>query len=233
MKDVFLWLAGILLLATCSLAPTAETTSATESDSDVTVATTPYYTFTPVTGAKATGFIFYPGANVDPAAYAPMAKRIAKAKYTAVIVKMPLNLAIFNVGAASAVMAEHPEIAKWTISGHSLGGAMACSYAKSNPGKIVGLILLAAYPGDSDSLSATEIATLSLYATYDGLSTPVKIENSKKNLPSNAKYVEIAGGNHAQFGYYGTQNGDGTATISRDQQQNIAVSNIIAFLSNI
>jgi hypothetical protein len=38
-------------------------------------------------------------------------------------------------------------------------------------------------------------------------------------LPPTAMYVEIAGGNHAQFGYYGDQSGDNPATITREVQQ--------------
>ncbi len=41
----------------------------------------------------------------------------------------------------------------------------------------------------------------------------------------------IAGGNHAQFGWYGPQKGDGTAGIDTVTQQNIVVSYIIGFIA--
>ena len=42
--------------------------------------------------------------------------------------------------------------------------------------------------------------------------------------------VVIEGGNHAQFGNYGKQKGDADATISREEQQNIAVEAVGKFL---
>ena len=43
----------------------------------------------------------------------------------------------------------------------------------------------------------------------------------------------IEGGNHAQFGNYGKQKGYRDATISREEQQDIAVEAIKDFLSNL
>ena len=74
------------------------------------------------------GFIFYPGARVQPRAYAPLAYDIAKSGYKVVIVPMPLNLAVFGVNRAESVMNRYDEITDWVIGGHSLGGAMAARY---------------------------------------------------------------------------------------------------------
>jgi hypothetical protein len=41
---------------------------------------------------------------------------------------------------------------------------------------------------------------------------------------------EIAGGNHAQFGWYGTQSLDGEATIDTKTQQDIIITQIIDFI---
>jgi len=43
----------------------------------------------------------------------------------------------------------------------------------------------------------------------------------------------IEGGNHAQFGYYGPQKGDGVATVSRDEQQRLTVSAILELVNEI
>lgn len=42
----------------------------------------------------------------------------------------------------------------------------------------------------------------------------------------------IKGGNHAQFGSYGVQQGDGVATISGDDQINRTVALIRQFVTN-
>jgi hypothetical protein len=52
-------------------------------------------------------------------------------------------------------------------------------------------------------------------------------------LPSNAQFVAIQGGNHAQFGWYGAQSGDGIATISREEQQHQIVSTMVSWLKQI
>ena len=43
---------------------------------------------------------------------------------------------------------------------------------------------------------------------------------------------EISGGNHAYFGNYGEQKGDGTASITRESQQEQAVEQIMLFIEN-
>ena len=227
----FLWIPFIF--SACTLGPTSDTNPSLTTDSAVTVFTSPYYAFIPETNRSTTGFVFYPGANVAPAAYAPMASKLAHQGYTTIIVPMPYNYAIVNSDAANLIIAGIPGISNWVISGHSLGGAMACSYVYDNPGKMKGLVLLAGYPGTSGSLASSSIKVLSLHASLDGLATPTKISNYMSLLPSSTTYVLIEGGNHAQFGYYGDQSGDNTATISREDQQTAVVTNILNFLSKL
>jgi hypothetical protein len=45
--------------------------------------------------------------------------------------------------------------------------------------------------------------------------------------------TEIAGANHAQFGYYGMQLGDSSATISREEQQRQTAVAILTFLEQL
>ena len=90
-----------------------------------------------------TGFIFYPGGLVDPAAYAPLMKQLSDQGILSVIVPMPLDLAIFGVNKANDVIAAYPEIKHWVIGGHSLGGSMAAQYAKDNASKLAGIAFMA------------------------------------------------------------------------------------------
>ena len=45
-----------------------------------------------------------------------------------------------------------------------------------------------------------------------------KYNQYSSNLPDNTQEIVISGGNHAQFGSYGRQKGDGTATITAEDQ---------------
>lgn len=172
----------------------------------------------PATPSK-TALIFYPGAKVESIAYLPILKKITnQCGITCILVKMPFNMAIFNSNAADKIISQFPETKNWYISGHSMGGAMASSYASKNPDKVKGLILLGAYVyGSYPAKNA-----LTVYGTFN-TSVAEKI-NYTDNI------VVIEGGNHAQFGNYGRQKGDPDATISSEQQQDIAVKAIKEFL---
>jgi hypothetical protein len=178
------------------------------------------------------GFIFYPGGLVDPAAYAPLMQRLADAGVRAVIVPMPLNLAVFGQGRAADVVAAYPDIDTWVIGGHSLGGAMAAEYMKTGPRGIEGIVFLASYPSASTDLSALSAAVVSIYGTEDGVADEV-FQESLNRLPDGTSLVAIPGGNHAQFGDYGPQKGDGIATVSRDEQQRLTADAILKLVNTL
>jgi pimeloyl-ACP methyl ester carboxylesterase len=166
-----------------------------------------------------TALIFYPGGKVEYTAYVPMLKKLADRGVAVVLVKMPFNLAVFDVNAADRVYGKLPSVKNWYIGGHSLGGAMASSYAAGHADKIKGLILLGAYIyGDVDPRDA-----LTVYGTMD-----LQLDLSKIDYDENV--VVLEGGNHAQFGDYGAQKGDGAATITRQEQQERTVQAILAFI---
>ena len=182
------------------------------------------------TTAKA-GLIIYPGAKVEPEAYAPLANKIAQAGYEVIITPMPLNFAIFDSNAADEVISKFPNIKNWVISGHSLGGVMAAKYASENS-NIKGVIFYASYP-QGDELKDSNIEVASIYGSLDGVADLEKITNSKNLLPASTTFVEIAGGNHAQFGSYGEQSGDNPAEISADEQIEQAANASIELLNKI
>lgn len=189
--------------------------------------------FTPNGPNPTTGLIFYPGGKVDYRAYAPHARDIAVGGFTVVIVPMPLNLAVLGINRARDVKDAFPEIEHWAIGGHSLGGAMAAEYASNNPTRVSGLVLWASYPGGSNDLSASNLPVLSVFASNDGLAILEDIADSRERLPASTIFIEITGGNHAGFGWYGDQNGDGVASLSQAEQQDQIVQVTVAFMQAI
>jgi dienelactone hydrolase len=174
-----------------------------------------------------TGFIFYPGGHVDPRSYSGVAHQIADQGYLVIIPKMPFNLAVIDKRAAVKIIADYPEIDNWVIGGHSLGGAMAASLVYDEPEMFKGLVLMAAYPPKNNNISSLDLHVTVLYGSNDQIATPSEIEQSLRLLPFDAQEILIEGGNHAQFGDYGVQNGDGAATIRPDEQQRIIIEAII------
>lgn len=173
-----------------------------------------------------TGLIFYPGGKVEARAYAPLLDRIAQEGYCCVLVEMPCHLAILNPDAAEEAMAAVPEVKQWYLAGHSLGGATAAMYAADNPDKIAGLALLGAY---STKPLPEELPVLLLYGSEDGVMNRENYETNRENVPNATEQV-IEGGNHAGFGSYGAQEGDGTAAITPEEQWDITAKAITEWM---
>ncbi len=202
------------------------------SDEDVEIVDGDALYFVPKKGAKA-GFVFYTGAYVPPEAYAVLLHEIAAEGYLVVAPKFAFNLAVTGANHTEGVLEDFPQITKWAIGGHSLGGAMAAHFVKKNEGAVGALILWAAYPSKTDDLSGWAGQVTSISASLDGLSTPEKIAASKAILPPDTDYVVIEGGNHAQFGDYGEQKGDNPARISPDDQWGQIISATLIALENL
>jgi len=225
---------GFVLWANNPLPAMPEAIAALESDAAVTVTQGDWITFAPTGATPTTGLIFYPGGRVDPRAYAPPLRALAAAGYYVALVPMPLNLAVFGVDRANAVIAANPQIEQWALGGHSLGGAMSAAFIDGNPGVMDGLFFWAAFPADNNDLSdQPALHVSSIYGTLDGLATVDEVQASQRLLPAAAVFVPIEGGNHAQFGYYGDQPGDNPATISREEQQLQVIAATAALLETI
>lgn len=200
-----------------------------KSDDQVTVEQNKDIVFEPVSNDKKIGFIFYPGAKVEPSAYAPIAKEIAANGYTVIIAKMNFNLAILSPNRADSIISKYKNIDTWVIGGHSLGGVMASNYAFEND-KIKGLVLLASYPQDKVNFTDQSIKVLSLWGSNDEVADLKKVKEAKKLMPAEAEFVEIEGGNHGGFGDYGHQKGDGELTITNQQQMKETSKYIVELL---
>lgn len=176
------------------------------------------------------GFVLYPGGKIAPEAYLPVAAAMAEMGIAVYIVKTPYNLAFFAPGSGNRARAKRPEIQHWLIGGHSLGGIVAASVAASNPEDWAGLILFASYTTKRADLSETDLPVLSVYGAVDHLVPPSATHANARYLPINTMYVNIPGANHAGFGFYGPQKGDGKAYISAEEQRSKIASAVKIFL---
>ena len=73
---------------------------------------------------------------------------------------------------------------------------------------------------------------LSITASQDKVLKWNNYKTAKKRLPKSTDYQTIKGGNHGQFGNYGHQKGDGTATITQDEQERQVVQLMSSFITN-
>lgn len=177
-----------------------------------------------------TGFVFSPGARVDPRAYARLLRPLAAAGYLVVVIKPPVNLELPNSTSSAGPMAVYPDVRYWAVGGHSLGGVAAATYADRDP-KVTGLVLYASYA--PAKLARADLKVVSISGGSDGLATPDDIVNGKPNLPATTRYVAVKGGVHAYFGDYGTQPGDGRPGVGRAQAQKQIVDSTAALLASL
>lgn len=182
-------------------------------------------------GTPMTGLVFLPGAKVDPRAYVPLLARVASQGYLVVVVKEPLDIAFLAVGETGRVLDAYPQVRRWAVGGHSLGGVVAGQEAGSDA-RIGGLLLWASYPlsslADRGGLRAASVS-----GTRDGLTTPADIEASRAKLPASTTYTAVPGAVHASFGDYGAQPGDGTPTTDRSTAQAAIVEASTALLASL
>ena len=164
--------------------------------------------------SRENALIFYPGGKVEETAYAPLLRLLAGQETDVFLVKMPLRLAVLSPDRADAVL-ERYHYDNWYLGGHSLGGAMAARYAAGHGGQLRGLLLLAAYPTRA---LPEGLRVLSVYGSEDGVINREKLAAGEQFFPAGVQICEIPGGNHAQFGSYGPQTGDGDARISPEEQ---------------
>jgi pimeloyl-ACP methyl ester carboxylesterase len=210
---------GIVLRVVLPSGPMPEAVAATRSDDRVLVLRKSWWEFQPATGNPRAGLVLYPGAFVDPVAYAPAARALAHQGFLVALVPMPFGVPLLGVDRAAAVITANPAVPIWVVGGHSLGGVAASSFALRRGDQLGGLVLWAAFPSGSDDLAGLPLEVVSIYGELDPLSTPERVLASRPLLPPSARFVEVRGGNHAQFGWYGEQFRDRPAAISREEQQ--------------
>jgi pimeloyl-ACP methyl ester carboxylesterase len=168
---------------------------------------------------------------------------------TVIILKVSANLAILETSKALSIPEAFPEILSWYVGGHSLGGIAALAAINNEPELFEGLVLMGSFPSEAFAIQDWDRQVLSLYGEHDALATIEDIEANKVFLPtamdiddlndfedlqvnsSVTIYYMIEGGNHAQFGAYGPQEGDGTATISTAEQHNEVSTAITNFIT--
>ncbi|NYF12864.1 hypothetical protein HDC34_001158 [Pseudoclavibacter sp. JAI123] len=177
----------------------------------------------PTETASTTGLVFIPGAKVEPAAYAAKLSSLVTDEQMTVVIPQPLlNLAFFDTRTIDDYSAAAPDVTTWAVGGHSLGGVRACQLADSPD--VAGLLLFGSYCAN-DLTADTSLDVLSITGSADGLTTPQKAADARGLLPADAETLEVDGANHAMFGNYGPQSGDGTATIPDEEgREQIAVA---------
>lgn len=173
--------------------------------------------------------VFYQGAKVAPEAYAPLMLNLAEEGTDCFLCRMPNNFAFFGKNMANDIRREHENdrYRNWYLAGHSLGG-VAASMLTSEEMTWDGIVFLASYP-----TGELEIPALSIYGSNDKVLNLESYEEAgNKGLwPDDFTELIIEGGNHAGFGSYGEQKGDGTPSITEQKQQTETAAQVTEWIN--
>ncbi len=181
--------------------------------------------FVPGSPSEKAALVFLCGSGVTAQAYAPMLRPIAGDGHAIFVIKLPYRFAPLAshkdaaLDRVEAIMADHREIPRWVIAGHSLGAALACRAVKADPHAFSALVLIGTTHPKRDDLSGLTIPVVKVYGTKDGIAPMERMFQNRKFLPGDTRWIEIEGGNHSRFGNYGHQFLDGAASIDREEQQ--------------
>lgn len=174
--------------------------------------------------------VYYPGARVDPYAYVPVLGELAaRTGFRVVIPRPPLNLALTDSRTVDQLAALAGPAEEILVGGHSLGGVRACLAADST--EVTVLLLHASYCAN-DLSTRGDLRVLTLLGSRDDLTDLALVADARPLLPKDAQETTLSGFNHAAFGAYGPQAGDGEATVSRKEATDLLVEKTVAFLAD-
>jgi pimeloyl-ACP methyl ester carboxylesterase len=220
----------------------AEARVATISDSTVVNARSDgVWTFSNRRGTEApsVGLLFFPGALVDPTAYAPLARAVAAAGIPVTLVELPRRGAFGGADDPALLVRALGETRKpggprrWVVAGHSRGAVAATDFAAAYPAALAGLILIGTtHPRDVD-LASLSVPVTKIIGTHDGIAPERQSEANRRLLPRTTRWIRIEGGNHSQFGWYGFQPFDHFAGIEAGQQRDRMVAAILDMLREV
>ncbi len=193
--------------------------------------------FTPRADSTSPGVIFLPGGAIDPQAYVPLLRAVAAAGYPAVLVRLPWRVA---PSASSqrlvwdrilGVVSEAPA-RRWVLAGHSRGAALSARFAGLHPKALAGLVLIGTTHPKRESLAGLTMPVTKIYGTRDCVADSAAVFANASLLPANTRWVRLEGANHRQFGWYGAQLGDCSATMTREDQQARTVQALLDALTS-
>ncbi len=170
----------------------------------------------PTTDSSGHGILYFPGAKVDPYSYLYPLSEVSASGVTVIIMEPLMNMALFDQRTLATLTQAAPHVTSWTLAGHSLGGVRACMLAEDPA--VTHLVLFASFC--ANDLTQASLDVVMVLGDKDGLIDEAQVMDSTALLPSGRYVVQtIPGANHAAFGTYGPQPGDGVATVTRQQMR--------------
>ena len=172
----------------------------------------------PTQDTDSVGMLYFPGARVDPYSYLYPLVDIAAEGTTVVIVDPLFNMALIDSRGVGELTRDLPKVSEWVLAGHSLGGVKACLEA-DHP-SVTHLVLFASYC--ATDISSLDIGVLQIVGDQDGLlDNDLRVEAFSLLPAGEDATLVVPGANHADFGTYGPQPGDGPSSYTNEEMRAI------------
>jgi hypothetical protein len=205
-------------------------------------------------GTAKLGVLFYGGALIDPRSYSIMAKELSDVHGLAVAVPIfPSDVAYLGCSGTnrlSLAASAFPDVEKWILVGHSMGGIGAqvdlWNARNETDSDLGGLVLMGSYIRQdlgcgAIDFSQTNIPMASVFGELDGLVNRTRFELGQEFLSANDTFfLDVMGGNHGYFGYYDyslrtaiLDQNDGEALIPREIQVDLSIGAIMHVASRM
>ncbi len=179
-------------------------------------------------GDSGVGFMFFTGAKVKETGYAYIAHLLHEKGHTVVIPHEPFTMSAFRTKRKIEILKDHPEINKWILIGHSLGGMPVTRIASEAPEYLTGIVYLASYA--TSDLSNLDFPALRITAENDGVMNNDRMSSYEKNLPAGSETVVLEGAIHRGFGSYRSRfSREVETTIGWREQNEVSVDIILNF----
>jgi hypothetical protein len=179
-------------------------------------------------GDSKVGFVIFAGAKADERSYSYIAKLLHDEGHTVVIPKVSFHLSAFGIDHGFTIMKDNPQVEKWILVGHSLGGLPVSRIAAKQPDKLLGIALLATMA--STDLSELDISAIRITAENDKIMSNKMMDSYLDNLPKDSLHIEIKGANHQGFAAYNSfMSRDGKAAITWQEQNEETARLILDF----
>lgn len=183
------------------------------------------------------GIIMHMGGALHPLAYNCLARKFQEKGYLVVAISAVSRFSMLAVGQGKKVIAEFPQIEKWTLNGQSQGGySAAMEYAYYPDEKYDSIIMFAGVISTLD-FSNSDVLLVNIYGLLDtvGGPDPHRYQTNFGNLynPNRTHFVPVENANHCYTADYEFQKGDSFPTISRREQQEIMVNIFHDYVSQL
>jgi pimeloyl-ACP methyl ester carboxylesterase len=189
--------------------------------------------FEPGSTPREPTLVFFPGSLVDPRAYAPLAKAVAREGHRVIMVELPRRGAFggaespeltARIGTALGSVGDSGSV---VLGGHSRGAVVASATASRNLPSVKGLVLIGTSHPRDVNLSKLGIPVTKIAGTRDGLASPGEVKQNASLLPPHTRWIWVEGGNHSQFGWYGFQPMDKWPRIDAAKQRAIMIAGVL------